>query len=179
MGSRGPAPKPAAIHLLNGNPGHRSQAAPGSVPAPATAIPDAPEWLLGEARAEWERITPELKKLGLVSHLDVAHLAGYCQAYALMARAGAEIKRLQAEGENDPVMPDRLRGLVDRTPSGYKQISALMQVYNRACESMKQHAAEFGLSPSARMRVKPDATQGSLFPDSDPMDAFLRATGAA
>ena len=177
MGQRGPAPKPASIHLLNGNPGHRSQAAPGT--GPAVAIPDAPGWLLSEARAEWDRITPELEKLGLISTLDVAHLAAYCQAYALMVRTGEEIKRLQGEGETDPVLPDRLRGLVDRTPSGYKQISALMQTYNRATAEMARHAAEFGLSPSARMRVKSDSGQGSLFPESDPMDAFLRATGVA
>ena len=178
MGQRGPAPKPAAIHLLNGNPGRRSQAAPGSVPAPAVAIPEAPEWLLDAARAEWDRITPELETLGLISALDVAHLAAYCQAYALMVRTGEELKRLQAEGLAESV-PNRTRGLVDSTPSGYKQMSALMTVYNRACDAMAKHAAEFGLSPSARMRVKGEGGQASLFPESDPMEAFFRATGAA
>ncbi len=177
MGQRGPAPTPASVHLLNGNPGKRSQAAPAT--GPAVAIPDAPVWLLAEARAEWDRITPELEKLGLISALDVAHLAGYCQAYALMVRCALELKRLQGE-ELDKPERDRnpMRGLVDTTPSGYKQISALMQAYNRASDAMKSHAAEFGLSPSARMRVKGDGQQ-SLFPDSDPMGAFFRATGAA
>lgn len=177
MGQRGPAPKPAAVHLLNGNPGRRPQAAPGSVPAPAVAIPAAPVWLLDDARAEWERIAPELEKLGLISELDVAHLAAYCQAYALMKRTAEELKLLQAEGLAESI-PNRTRGLVDSTPSGYKQMSALLTVYNRAADQMARHAAEFGLSPSARMRVKGDA-QGSLFPESDPMEAFLRATGAA
>jgi P27 family predicted phage terminase small subunit len=177
MGQRGPAPTPASIHLLNGNPGKRSQAAPGS--GPACAVPAAPVWLLDEARAEWDRITPELEKLGLISELDVAHLAAYCNAYAIMARCGRELKRLQGEVDDIVAGPrDPMRGLVDVTPSGYKQISALMQAYNRAADAMKSHAAEFGLSPSARMRVKADG-QGSLFPDSDPMEAFFRATGAA
>lgn len=177
MGQRGPAPTPASIHLLNGNPGKRSQAAPGS--GPACAVPDAPAWLLDEARAEWDRIAPELEKLGLISQLDVAHLAGYCQAYALMERCALELKRLQAEELGKPEKErNALRGLVDMTPSGYKQISALMQAYNRAADAMKSHAAEFGLSPSARMRVKSDG-QLSLLPATDPMEAFLRATGAA
>lgn len=177
MGQRGPTAKPAAIHLVNGNPGRRPQAAPGS--GPACAVPAAPVWLLAEARAEWDRITPELEKLGLVSELDVAHLAAYCQAYALMVRCALELKRLQGE-ELDKPERDRnpMRGLVDTTPSGYKQISALMQAYNRAADAMKSHAAEFGLSPSARMRVQ-GQTQGSLFPESDPLEAFFRATGAA
>lgn len=175
MGQRGPAPKPAAIHLLNGNPGRRSQAAPGS--GPACAVPAAPVWLLAEARAEWDRITPELEKLGLVSELDVGHLAAYCQAFALMQRTSEELARLQAEGLAETI-PNRMRGLVDSTPSGYKQMSALLTVYNRAADAMARHAAEFGLSPSARMRVKADGQQ-SLFPESDPMEAFFRATGAA
>ena len=175
MGSRGPAPRPSTVHMLNGNPGKRSQAAPGNGSGPAVAVPVAPEWLLSEARAEWDRITPELETLGLISELDLAHLAAYCQAFALMERTGREIKRLQAEGEAESI-PNRMRGLIDSTPSGYKQLSALMSVYNRACDQMAKHAAEFGLSPSARQRVQGQAAQGSLFPDADPMAAFLAAT---
>lgn len=93
-------------------------------------------------------------------------------------RCALELKRLQADELEKPAR-DRnpLLGLVDATPSGYKQISALMQAYNRAADATKSHAAEFGWSPAARQRVQGQA-QASLFPDSAAMAAFLRATRA-
>ena len=50
-------------------------------PTPAPEIPDAPPHLSPEAREEWERLALELYELGILSTIDRAALAAYCQAY--------------------------------------------------------------------------------------------------
>ena len=50
-------------------------------PTPDPEIPDAPPHLSPEAREEWERLALELYELGILSTIDRAALAAYCQAY--------------------------------------------------------------------------------------------------
>lgn len=75
----GPAPMPAPVKLLAGNPGHRP------IPAevkPKPGLPTCPMWLLPEAKREWRRLGPELDRLGLMTTADRSAFAGYCQAWA-------------------------------------------------------------------------------------------------
>ena len=51
--------------------------------------PKPPRYLTRLAAAEWRRLAPELHRLGLLTVVDVAPLAAYCQAYARW-RAGEE-----------------------------------------------------------------------------------------
>jgi P27 family predicted phage terminase small subunit len=102
------------------------------------------------AKKEWRRISPQLEKLGLITQMDRAALAVYCQAYARWADTEAKIKKLGDDG------------LIEETPSGYKQISVLLQISNRAAEQMHKFMAEFGMSPSSRSRVTP-SPQMELF----------------
>ena len=78
-GSRGPLPKPAALRLLEGNAGKRPLNLSEGI-NPRIEVPSVPKHLGQEARKEWKRITPLLAELGLVSGLDRAALALYCQA---------------------------------------------------------------------------------------------------
>ena len=50
----GRKPKPTKLKLLAGNPGGRPL--PENEPQPDPAIPDPPDWMEGEALAEWRRI---------------------------------------------------------------------------------------------------------------------------
>lgn len=119
---------------------------------PDVAIPGCPGHLLPDATEEWNRITPELVKLRVISHLDRAALAVYCQAYARWVQAETKLAEL---GDT---------GLVDETPSGYRQISTWLQISNRAVEQMHKFLTEFGMSPSSRSRVTPgQAPQSDLF----------------
>ena len=55
MGTRGPNQKPAELKLLEGNRGHR----PVDLSAlfrPEVGVPDAPRWLLPEAKKAWKRV---------------------------------------------------------------------------------------------------------------------------
>src|SRR5690349_2306499 len=79
----GPAPKPVELHVLNGNPGHKTKAQlERNYPKPAPVAPKCPDWLDKDAKKEWARVAPELEKLGLIAKMDMAALAGYCQAYS-------------------------------------------------------------------------------------------------
>src|SRR5262245_51068611 len=80
MGARGPAAKPTALKVLQGNPGH--EALNTREPKPAPIAPKCPSWLDADAKREWKRVAPELEKLGLLTQVDMVALAGYCQSYS-------------------------------------------------------------------------------------------------
>ncbi|MCG8004682.1 MAG: phage terminase small subunit P27 family [Candidatus Thiodiazotropha lotti] len=116
------------------------------------AIPKAPAFLLPEAKKEWKRISVELEKHGLVTNLDRAALAGYCQAWARWDQAEKKLKELDESG------------LVETTPSGYKQMGVWLQICNRAQDQVRSYMAEFGMSPSSRSRVTA-SPQMEMFPN--------------
>jgi P27 family predicted phage terminase small subunit len=148
MGARGPKPLPANVHLLRGNAAHKPVGQLlDDIVRPEVAVPPCPQHLSADARAEWRRITPHLKKLGLISQIDRAALTGYCQAWGDYVWAQRRIKELNGDD------PAGERGRIWDTPSGYKQISVPMQISNRALDQMAKFLAEFGMSPSARSRV--------------------------
>jgi P27 family predicted phage terminase small subunit len=151
MGQRGPAPLPANVHLLKGNPSKRPLGELlGELKVPA-ALPDMPENIAADpvAREEWERIGPELLELGLVSEIDRSALMAYCMAYSEVIRCDQMIRR------KNNFDPEGIAGMVVRTPSGYMQQSPWVQMRNRAAEAMKGWLREFGMTPSARSRVTP------------------------
>lgn len=84
MGARGPAPSPAKLRLLKGD--GRSRDADGRKVRPQpTAVPgapDAPPWLSDEGRWLWDRVAPELERMGVLGRLDVASLAAACDAWS-------------------------------------------------------------------------------------------------
>jgi P27 family predicted phage terminase small subunit len=133
---RGRRPKPTALKLIDGNPGRR----PLNLhePKPDRAIPTCPAHLMPTARAEWKRLAHELDRLGILSNLDRAALAAYCQAYGRWVEAERKLKET----------PTLLR-----TPSGYVQPSPYLAIANRQMELMHRFMAELGLSPASRSRV--------------------------
>ena len=80
MAQRGRKPKPTAIKVLEGNPGKRSLNT--AEPKPEKKAPRCPSWLEEEAKKEWKRMSKQLEQLGILTEIDMAAFAGYCQAYA-------------------------------------------------------------------------------------------------
>ncbi len=152
----GRKPLPANVHALRGNPSKKSRhelhdESAQKLPA---EIPPCPAFLTKDAKAEWKRIAKDLQLLGLISKLDRGELAVYCQAWADWKIAREKITELEE------------RGFVEVTPSGYKQMSAWMQLANRAEERMRKAGSSFGLNPSARASLGAGQTaQGELFPN--------------
>ena len=91
--SRGRKPKPIAQHKAEGSFRHSRHA--GKVDAPA-GVPDCPEFLSEPAKEEWHRIIAETNAMGLISRLDRASLAIYCEAWAawMLNNGVNESKRL-------------------------------------------------------------------------------------
>lgn len=79
--------KPTALLRLHGTmrPGRHGDRA--REPKPAGGAPEAPEWLLPEARAEWDRVIAAYAELGILTRLDRGTLGIYCQMWARFAAA--------------------------------------------------------------------------------------------
>ena len=65
----GRKPKPTAIKKLEGNPGKRKLNT--KEPIPAKGMPNCPEWLMPEAKKEWER------RADLMNQRGVFYRSGY------------------------------------------------------------------------------------------------------
>lgn len=157
---------PSHLRVITGNPGKRA-IEPGPTIDPA--IPDMPQHLNARARAEWDRIVPELVKAGLLAVTDRAILAMYCVAFARWVEAEEKIAEL-AKADADGGL-----GLVRKAHNGFEQMTMWTVVSNKAQEQVLKYASEFGLSPATRARVAALAKQGALFGD-DPLEAVLNAS---
>lgn len=132
----GRKPKPTALKELEGNPGKRELNT--KEPKPDATAPSCPEWLSKEAREEWERICPFLEKAGLLTQVDRAALAGYCQSYANWQNAE---KHIAAEGSTF------------ETPNGYQQQTPWVSIAQTNKKDVLKFCAEFGMTPSSRSRI--------------------------
>ena len=148
---RGRKPLPSNVVKLRGNPGKR--ALNDREPRPAAAVPACPSCLSDEAKKEWRRLAGELARLGLLTRIDRSQLAAYCQAHALWLEA------VQALGRY---------GTMVKSPNGFPMQSPYVAVLNKQVDIMTRIAAEFGMTPSSRTRIRTAER-----PDDDPFETFL------
>jgi P27 family predicted phage terminase small subunit len=148
MGRRGPRPEPTALKLLKGNPGKRPLNE--REPRPSPGAPEAPAHLDEEASREWDRVVGTLDQLGLVTTLDRAALAGYCQAWSRWVDAEMKLREY---------------GAVLKSPiKGVPLMSPYLTIANRALEQMRQFLSEFGMSPASRTRIRTDEPPAPAVP---------------
>lgn len=136
----GPPRKPTAWRRSEGNRGKRAWNR--AEPVPPDGVPDCPDHLGDEARAEWHRLVDTLVGMGVISVVDRAVLAAYCQAWGRWVEAEEKLKETP---------------LLIRTASGYVQQSPWLGIANRQMELMGRYMAEIGLTPASRSRI---AVQG-------------------
>lgn len=136
-----PRPRPAGIKLLEGQgKGRDSGGRPVVKPPGFTRLPpDAPDFLPDEARAEWERVVPELQRLHLTKQPDRAALTAYCLTWARLVSAHQE---WIAGGGS--VLSTNSQGTV-RNP--------VLAAIESASKELRSWCIEFGLTPSAEARV--------------------------
>ena len=136
--------KPAALRLLQGNPGKRPvEEGPA---APRGPCPP-PEDLSPPARARWDELADELEGSGLLTPRYAGTFAAYCESYAawrrsanLVAQAGPVVNR---------------EGTVVSNPASRE--------FARFALLVRAFGSEFGLSPGAvtgLARVKGDQDDG-------------------
>lgn len=148
---RGRKPKPTHLKLVRGNPGKRPINA--AEPAPQPLLPSPPAELCADALSEWERVARELHRIGLLSGIDRAALAAYCQAYGRWIVAERAIGKM---AERDQLTS----GLMIKTTNGNAVQNPLIGTANKAMADMVRYAAEFGMTPSARSRIHGNAPVG-------------------
>lgn len=73
MAQRGRKPKPTAVKLLEGNPGKRGLNA-------------------GEPKPEWKRMAKQMELLGILTEIDMAAFAEYCQQVPQVSIAQTYLK---------------------------------------------------------------------------------------
>lgn len=150
MGARGPRSKPVELKVLEGNRGHR----PIDIQAlfrPEVGVPDAPKWLLPEARKAWRRLSAELVHYNVLSKIDRDAFAMLCQSIGrmeLMERSVTSRCAVLTAADKDPGL-----AFFDKTPNGMVIQSALYQVLKREQESVYKLLESFGLRPDARAKV--------------------------
>jgi P27 family predicted phage terminase small subunit len=105
-----------------------------------TKAPAAPKQLSAYARAEWKRIMPGLVGRGIITRSDLGGVEDYCRTRGLVREIEDALRK---SGEID---------------------LKLCRAQDKAMQTARQLAAEYGLSPVSRARV------GSAAPDDDDSD---------
>ena len=157
MATRGRKPKPTALKVLEGNPGKRPLNE--LEPKPKKQAPSCPSWLEPEAKKEWKRMAKTLESIGLLTEIDKASFAGYCQAYARWKEAEEFLTK---------------HGTIFKTPSGYIQQVPQVSIAQTYLKVMKDFSSEFGLTPAARTRIQVNTSEVE---SNDPMEMMLRSAG--
>lgn len=153
MAQSGRKPKPTALKVLEGNPGKRPLNT--KEPKPKSNAPKCPSWLEAEAKKEWRRMSKQLELMGLLTEVDMAAFAGYCQAYARWKEAEEFISK---------------HGTIVKTPSGYWQQVPQVSIASNYLKIMGKFCEQFGLTPSARSRLVADKSGD----DFDIMEDILK-----
>jgi len=135
---KGPAPKPTALKLLQGNPGH--QTLNKLEPKLKPAAPELPSDLNAEALKRWKFYVPLLLKARMVAALDGGGLAAICRNEAMIAVCQREIKK---------------QGLfITSKRSGVVRVNAAAQKLEALQDQNRKLAQEYGMTPSARTRLQ-------------------------
>jgi len=111
-------------------------------------MPDCPEHLGPYAHEEWDRLAGVLFRMGVLTTVDRAALAAYCQCYGRWVEAEEKLNATP---------------MLLKTATGYVQQSPWLSIANKQLELMGRYMAELGLTPASRSRVAGHAA-GAIVP---------------
>ncbi len=138
MPIKGPAPLPTKIKKITGNRGKRPLN--DSEPAPTPMVDkDPPEYLDTLAASKWRELVPPLEALGILSTVDGLALEALCNSYSLYVQACEKVKE---------------EGLLIMGLNDIPYQSPYLKIADAQSKIMRGFLQEFGLTPSARTRVK-------------------------
>lgn len=92
-------------------------------------------------------MSKQLFALGLLTQVDRAALAAYCQAWAHWVEANEQVEKL---------------GMIVTTDNGYPQLSPYWTIAQQAAKMMKSYLTEFGMTPGSRSRLNVDKDKKPL-----------------
>lgn len=176
-GRPGPARQSADVIRLHGNRSKLSKAEleerdAQEVKAEPVRDLDPPKDLSPDAAACWKMHAPELERLGLLTRLDLGSFRLACETYAMALAAMAAMRPRRSDGEPD----GRRRGYevvtVDKAHGGDLRKHPAFAVFNMAVNTYRAWCADFGLTPSARVTLRPGAAAGAGAPSEADDDGF-------
>lgn len=109
-----------------------------------TKAPPVPSYLSAQAKSEWKRIMPQLIARAIITRADLAGVENYCTMIGT-------IRQIEEQ-----------RGLA----GGLIDVK-LFGVLNRAAQTARQLASEYGLTPTSRARIGNHAPEDD--DDTDPL----------
>jgi len=130
---------PSKILNLRGGTSHSHKKARENEPDPPSKMPKCPDHLDAEAKAEWTRAGDILESVGLMTGLDMAVLAGYCDAYSQWAKSTLKVQEMGMVYQKQ-----------DKTPA----LNPYLRVARESYDRMIKAAVLLGLSPSSRVNLK-------------------------
>lgn len=154
---KGRPPKPKILNDLRGDPGKRRRNA--VEPEAPEGMPVCPDHLDEIAKQEWKSVTAHLKSMGLLSTADRSAIEMYCISYSRYRRA---VENCQKYGD-----------VILSPNKQVPMISPYSTIQNQAFEQCRKLLIEFGLTPSARarMRITDEKKTDSKW------DGFLKVVG--
>lgn len=136
----GTKPVPTEVKRLLGNPGKRALPKPGEEPESpiVTSLPEPPDWLGEHGQKEWVRVGPYLIDNKMLKESDLVTFGAYCANVDMLIEAKLDIKKngMTVWGARGPV----------RNPA--------LATFAAATTALRTLAAEFGMTPSSRSRIK-------------------------
>jgi P27 family predicted phage terminase small subunit len=162
MGRRGPARTPTKELKFRGTYRKDRHGDPATEPdfELVTEMPPPPGFLDDVAVMEWHRVGPELIEKELLTVADMAAFTLYCINVARVVQCERVINR---------------EGLTLETPQGFEQARPEVAIGRQAGVEVRKFCQEFGLTPSARTRVK----AAPVKPEAKPDDPWGKLSGGA
>lgn len=148
--TRGPAPKPAELKLLEGNRGHR----PLNLDAtfrPEVGLPSMPKDLSPDAKKVWKRLSAELLRYNLMSVVYSDTFEDLCETVATvkLLRRSINGRRALARQEGR----DESEAFEAKTPNGMSIQHPVYTTLKAERQHMHTLLAKFGLNPAEQARV--------------------------
>ena len=150
--------KGAQFHLIAGT-FRGDRHADAQEPEPPKGTPKPPHKLGALARAEWHRMVARLEQSQTLSIVDDAALYQYCKLFA--ETEGVEVDAAKARKLSDSLktLAAKLDGhelveAIGKIVELQKIIAGLTTKLRQQRMAIRQYLVEFGMTPSARSRVK-------------------------
>jgi len=152
-----PKPTPTALRLIKGNPGKRK--INKQEPKPKQGVPKCPAHLDPKAKTAWKKLCAHLEQMGVLTLADALALETLVSVYA-------RIRDLQ-------------KSIKDHGATTYESVredgavfhKALPQVaqLEKAESTFRSYLTEFGLTPSARAKLKTEEPDDK----DDPLSKYV------
>jgi P27 family predicted phage terminase small subunit len=156
---RGRKPIPTRLKILKGS----QQPINYQEPSLPPGRPDCPEHLDQLARQEWDRLVPIVERMGILTEAEGGALMLYCECYSKWMRARADIAKRGLLIECTRVIESKRKETIQTF--GKVIANPAVNIEIQMSRLMKEILIEFGLTPSARSRIKTGEVRGDRLSD--------------